>query len=285
MPDSAASRKRSPIIVWADALRTKATATQPVVMADAERAATHLAMTLTTAQPTTLRPMASTESPDTDRGAPPVLRKRRRAAVGTGAALRVIEMRGGELPAIVDLAEAALLTGPATIFQRGTELVHPVRVDVALGDAASPDIRRDAGSIILMAVSEPWLREQMARSALWVRRSEEGKLKLADPALTYPRTLIARLQWAFPRLRGIVTAPTLARDGRIIETPGYDVASRLLLDFGPDAFPPVPTAPTRDDARAALIRIMHPLRGFPFVDEAARSVALSAMLTSLVRIM
>ena len=286
MPDSAASQQRSPIIVWVDALRTKATATQPTVaLADAEHAATQLAMTVTTADPTALRPVESAESPDTDHGAPPVLRKRRRAVVGPGAALTVIEMRGGELPTIVDLAEATLLTGPATIFQRGTVLVHPVRVDVALGDAASPDVRRDGGSVVLIAVSAAWLREQMARSAVWVRRSEEGKLKAADPALTYPKTLIARLEWAFPRLRGIVTAPTLARDGRILETPGYDEASRLLLDFGPDAFPPMPPAPTRDDARAALKRIMHPLRGFPFVDPAAHSVALSAMLTSLVRIM
>jgi hypothetical protein len=198
--------------------------------------------------------------------------------------LNKIEMRGGDLPDIVDRAEAALLKMPATIFQRGTELVHPVKVEVALGVTALPDVRREAGTTVLMAVSEPWLREQMARSALWVRPGGKGKVKVADPAKIYAQTLIARGEWAFPKLRGIVAAPTLTRDGRILEAPGYDAASGLLLDFAPGAFPSVPTAPTREDARAALIRLQHPLRGFPFVDDAARSVALSAMLTLLVRL-
>jgi hypothetical protein len=83
-------------------------------------------------------------------------------------------------------------------------------------------------------------------------------------------------------LRGIVAAPTLARDGRILQTPGLDLESGLLVVLdGP--FPKVPDSPTEDDARAALNHLAYPLRGFPFVDDAARSVALSALLTALVR--
>jgi putative DNA primase/helicase len=50
-----------------------------------------------------------------------------------------------------------------------------------------------------------------------------------------------------------------------------------------DTFPTIPERPTASEARTALDRLAYPLRGFPFVDEAARSVALAAMLTALVR--
>jgi hypothetical protein len=75
----------------------------------------------------------------------------------------------------------------------------------------------------------------------------------------------------------------LARDGRIIEAPGFDAESGLLLAFEAGAFPPVPVSPSRDEALAALERLARPLRDFPFVDDASRSVALSMLLTALVR--
>ena len=56
-----------------------------------------------------------------------------------------------------------------------------------------------------------------------------------------------------------------------------------MLHFPADRFPPIPQTPTRDDALAALARLSHPLRAFPFVSDAAKSVALSAFLTALVR--
>jgi hypothetical protein len=132
-------------------------------------------------------------------------------------------------------------------------------------------------------VREPWLLEQMGRVLRWVKPRADGGRTICDPAPIYPRTLLGRSEWAFPELRGIVTAPTLDRDGRVIEAPGYDRASKLLLDFAPSAFPSVPSEPTQDDACRALGLLAEPLRGFPFADNAARSVALSALLTALVR--
>ena len=43
----------------------------------------------------------------------------------------------------------------------------------------------------------------------------------------------------------------------------------LLLDVDAGTFPPVPVAPTRDDAEAALGTLLRPLQGFPFVNAAA----------------
>jgi hypothetical protein len=55
------------------------------------------------------------------------------------------------------------------------------------------------------------------------------------------------------------------------------------VDILPGSFPSVPVSPTKDDAQTALARLEQPLRGFPFVDDAAKSVALSALLTAMIR--
>ncbi|MGE0363250.1 MAG: bifunctional DNA primase/polymerase [Vicinamibacterales bacterium] len=194
-----------------------------------------------------------------------------------------VVMVGGQLSDIVDRAEAALLAS-TSIYQRGGILVRPVTLDVALGDPAKDTVRRSAGSTMLVAVREAWLLEQMGRALRWFRVNANDDHIPADPLPLYARTLLHRGEWRFPVLRGVVTAPTLAFDGRIIATPGFDAESGLLLDFPEGTFPPVPVSATKDDAHAALTRLGHPLRGFPFVDDAARSVALSSLLTALVRL-
>jgi hypothetical protein len=105
----------------------------------------------------------------------------------------------------------------------------------------------------------------------------------ADPPPLYARTLLGRAEWKFPVLRGVITAPTLTRDGQIIENPGFDEPSGLLIDIAPGIFDPVPRRPTKDDAAAALDRLSSPLRSFPFIDMAALSVALSGLLCGLTR--
>ena len=237
----------------------------------------------TTMPATVVGSVVPSEPPVPNVGVLTVARRRRRAA-RIGTALTLIEMRPGELHNIVNHAEAALLGGAARIFQHGTELVRPVTVDVALA-AASTDVRRDSGSTVLMGVTEAWLVEQMGRSALWVRRSEKGKLRAADPGRRYAETLLARGDSGHSRSSAAsLSAPTLTWDGRILQTPGYDTDSRLLLVFDRPAFPPVSAHPTRQEARLALAgRSRHPLRAFPFVSPEAQSVAVSAMLVSLVR--
>jgi len=203
-----------------------------------------------------------------------------------------IVVRGGDLSSIVDRAETALLATP--IYQRGGLLTRAIKLDTAIGEQNS--VRREAGSTVLIAVREPWLVEQMGLTSKWIKMvkvtgkektkgsDDEYKPTPIDPPPLYARTLIGRNEWRFPVLRGVVTSPTLARDGRIIETPGFDAASGLLLDIAPNTFPSVPQNPTQDDAIAALALFAAPLRGFPFVDDAAESVALSALLSALVRV-
>lgn len=84
-------------------------------------------------------------------------------------------------------------------------------------------------------------------------------------------------------LAAIVTAPTLRPDGSVLATAGYDAPTSLLLDpTGMDA-PEVPLAPTGDEVRAALDRLMHPFRSFPLVDPLAEGALLAGLLTAAVR--
>ena len=198
-------------------------------------------------------------------------------SVPTGA----IIMQGGDLVSIVDRAESALLGSDIAIYQRG-ELVRPARVLVAPKE--DDEIIRQSNSLILVPVDTYWLVEKLAKVAEWYSFKADGDTYPADPAPKYANHLLARKgDWKFPYLRAVLSAPTLARDGRIIEAPGYDVASGLLLDIAPGSFPPVPPEPTKAQAKEALAKLAHPLRGFPFVSDAAKAVAISAMLTALVR--
>jgi hypothetical protein len=196
-----------------------------------------------------------------------------------GLDTNTIHMVGGQLTEIVDRAEEALLA--TAIYQRGGLLTRVITLDKPLGGLH--DVRRPAGSTMLIGVREPWLVEQMGRALQWKKINAKGEAHSADPAPLYARTLLHRSEWRFPVLRGVVTAPTLAADGRIIEVPGLDEVSGLLLNFDSNSFPLIPVHPSKDDAHLALARLSAPLRGFPFIDEAARAVALSALLTALIR--
>ena len=76
--------------------------------------------------------------------------------------------------------------------------------------------------------------------------------------------------------------PTLRHDGTILSQPGYDPATGLLLVCKP-VLPPMPEQPTRDDAVAALDLLLGLLDEYPFVSDVDRSVALSALITPVVR--
>ncbi|MCW2573539.1 MAG: hypothetical protein JWO88_3597 [Frankiales bacterium] len=86
------------------------------------------------------------------------------------------------------------------------------------------------------------------------------------------------------KIKGVLRFPTMTATGRIIEKPGYDSASGLLL-LNPDgqAWPAIPSAPTKAEALAAIARIWEPFRMFPFVDAVSRGVALAAIFTAVIR--
>ena len=87
-----------------------------------------------------------------------------------------------------------------------------------------------------------------------------------------------------PSIAGVITTPTLRPDGSILIEPGYDPDTRLYHVADPSLrLPAMPEHPTKHDANLAIDVLGRLLHEFPFVDDVSRAVALSAIITSVVR--
>jgi len=81
---------------------------------------------------------------------------------------------------------------------------------------------------------------------------------------------------------GITETPLLRPDGSILDTPGYDTATRLVYVRSPTCIiPPIPFAPSAVERAAALALLDDILADFPFADPASHANALVALLTPL----
>ena len=171
--------------------------------------------------------------------------------------------------------ENAFLESDVEIFRRGADLVFILRLEES---ETVGGIARAKNSVSLAPAKPDWLAYQASRVMTFMGETQNGmSIKSADARLMRP-LLSAIEERRFPVLAGLMTTPTLTRS-----EPGYDQASKLYLDFQEGEFGEIPLAPSREAALEALKHIKEPAREFPFVDEVARSVWLSAMLTAVIR--
>jgi hypothetical protein len=210
------------------------------------------------------------------------------------ADLPTIRVRDGALIEMLDAAKAALFAGAGgEVLQRHGQLVRPVRLGDKMVDGA---VRHQAGATVLMPVNETWLVKRMAQTARWYRVThqkpkdgeEQGKAKNspADPPQKVAKTILTdQGAWPFHHVRGLVAAPTIdVSTGQVVDRPGIDPETGLLAEFDPHTFPPIDRDVGRDGARERLRRVEHALfRDMPFSDGPSRAVAMSALVTALVR--
>lgn len=189
-----------------------------------------------------------------------------------------IEVREGEISHIATEAEAALIAFGNNLYQRGGALVRPVVDEVDAAHGQRTNIAR------LVPVERYYLTDRLCLAANFVKfDGRKGGLKRINPPPDVACTILARVgEWKFPRIIGVLTTPTLRPDGSILDQEGYDEATRLLL-VEPPAMPQIAASPTRADALVSLTRLRDLLVKFPFVSDASRSVALSALITPVVR--
>lgn len=192
---------------------------------------------------------------------------------------RTIQITPGELPAAVDQAEAALFEQCPDIFQRAGAIVRPVRSLVEVADGEQAEGWR------LSLVNKHHLAERLTAAANWEKFDKRaGDFVPIDCPPVIAETYLARDgSWRLRRLAAIIDAPTLRPDGSILAGEGYDVATGLLVVGDQSKFPAIPVEPSKDEALAALERLNVLVGGFPFVGDADRSVALSAILTACIR--
>lgn len=185
-----------------------------------------------------------------------------------------MELRAGALPEIVDSCSALL--GAAQVYSRSGKLVDIRRVEEA--GLTSDDIRRDPAQLVIAPVSVEGVRVKLGRLKTFTRQARS-----VDFPPEHARALVGQGEWkGIAELRGIADAPTMRRDGSIVQAPGYDAASGLYLALE-GAWPPVPDRPTKAQAARALKALLAPFAEFPFEDEAARAGFVATVLGAAVR--
>jgi putative DNA primase/helicase len=175
-------------------------------------------------------------------------------------------------------AQRMLIAARVPFFQRSGELVRPI---ISTVKAAHGQLTKTAQ---LKAVSVTFMRDTMCRHSRWARfdkRSDDWVPAQAPKPIA--ETLLAREgAWGFPEIIGVIATPTMRPDGSLLVKQGYDVATRLLL-IEPPPMPVIPDEPTRSDALKALALLEELISETPFDDEPSRAVALSGLITPVVR--
>lgn len=189
-----------------------------------------------------------------------------------------IKIVPGEIHTIVTEAQAALIDAGTPFYVRAGSLVQPISQEVPASD------NRRTTSATLKQVDVHTLIDHMSRSATWEKWNERSNdWRQADPPERAASVLLSRQgEWKFPPVLAVISTPTLRGDGTILFEPDYDEHTGLVLLNLP-SLPPIPAMPTREDAEAAVKLLDGLLDDFPFVDAASRSVALSALITPVVR--
>jgi putative DNA primase/helicase len=176
-------------------------------------------------------------------------------------------------------AERHLRKANIPLFQSGSRLVRLVITEVPSKDGGRTKVAA------LEEVSETYLLDLMGRHITWLKPHKKipGEWSIVDPPREVARALHARAgEWRFPVVAGIIRTPVMLPGGQILLTAGYDEKSGLIL-FDPPQMPPIPDHPTKQNAEAALAKLKGLLSEFPFKNDAAMSVALSALITPAVR--
>lgn len=167
------------------------------------------------------------------------------------------------------------------------ECVRIIREHGDLFDFGTHEIARIADGR-LYTVTPDYMLDYLHRNIRFTRfdrRARAGdEVQPANCPKSVATALVERTgERLLPKLRGIVTAPTLRSDGTVLDKPGFDAVSGLLYACDDPSPPHVPLCPTDSEVNGALHDLLAPVAQFPFASREARGVALAAMLTACVR--
>ena len=179
-----------------------------------------------------------------------------------------------------EAADAGLLAmrkACVEFYQRDRALVRVCAVNAKASDGTvvtSPGI---------VNVTLPMLCRALGKSAWWAKLDKDGNQRRIDP----PKEVVEQIggmlgEWPFDSLTGVIGTQTLRPDGSRLFTEGYDAATGLYL-LAPNTMPLIPEKPTKQDAVEALALLDGLLVDFPFADNASRSVAISMLMTPVLR--
>jgi hypothetical protein len=172
------------------------------------------------------------------------------------------------------------LSSDRSIYQRGGSLVTVetnARAPDSVNETVAPRIEEMTLSKIRLRVTES--------CRIMSRKENEGKIVefQIHPPPDLIKNVAALRSWDGIRpLEGVVRAPVLFADGRVLQTPGYDKRSGLLYLPGND-YPPVPTSVSREQAIQSANLLLDVVKDFPFAKPMHRSAWLAGVLSMVGR--
>jgi hypothetical protein len=176
-----------------------------------------------------------------------------------------IDLVKGELPRAID-ESLALMRARGELFERGTPSMV-VRVP-------------DDG---IQEVSDDWLADYLGRHVRYMVFNPRNNTpeRVDTPPVLARRINSKKGEFGLRQLRGVITAPTMRRDGSLLVEPGYDEQTGLLLK--PGRWPAIYMNPSKEQLIAALRELWRPYEKFPFVDEVSRSIMLATVICAVIR--
>lgn len=214
-----------------------------------------------------------------------------RVHVGNGEGPRACDSRSvivitpGKMAEICAELASIFRGADAPIYRRGGTAVRAMSVEEA-GTMDDKGVRRAREAIVLRPLTPAMLQTDASKYAE-LRKFNEHRKRYFEcdmpPSTALAFVAVSGELSALPALSGISEVPLMHADGTLITRAGYDPETCMILRRGDWSEINVPARPTRDDAFAALLALREPLAGFPFVGDASEAVALSGMMSAVLR--
>lgn len=174
------------------------------------------------------------------------------------------------------LAGITALHKNGNVYRRGLQLVEVVSHEVQ-----QEGVARYLSAKIVSEIGVGRMRTLLSTVARFTRRTMEGPTDVSVPKTLAAEIVYAYDQWPFQTFVGLAEGPTIAPDGRLITSQGYDERSGIYIANHVEVR--VPEAPTIDDAKKAAARLLELVSDFDFASDASRSVWLSGVLSTVAR--
>jgi hypothetical protein len=171
------------------------------------------------------------------------------AAAGNNGSGRVLLIDQTNLPAAAEKLRD-IFAGSGLVFERGSP--------VCIAEAADGTL----GAVTLTNHGVVRLAHRLCISIGIIKSSGVNPCTLPERVAGLYLDMAG--EWRLPKLVGISTSPLLAADGGIRAREGYDVDSGLYCRNVPQIR--LPDRPSKEEATAALARLRHEFRTFPFAD-------------------
>jgi hypothetical protein len=195
-----------------------------------------------------------------------------------------IEVRNGERARIVSELAAALASA-APYYRRDSMLVRAITLPA---DEEISGVFRSRGSVLLRPAKAQAVIADASRAVNVTKFDGRAKKMVTcdlpgDVAQSFVELGVE--QHSLPSIVGVVRCPVMREDGTLQASSGYDIQTQLILAGDEDwSALSVPARPTKDDGRAALQWLLSTAYAdFPYADDASKAVAVSSLLTAIIR--